>query len=328
MPRPLRTGAAIVAALALAGCGSVGGGDAENYPRRDIKVIVPFAPGGGSDLIARALAPCMRQSLSPDIDVVVQNVTGAGGRIGTFDVYDARNDGYTIGMLEPYTLTIAELTGQAGDRSAGRLNWLGQAASVPFTLVVNGSSGYRKPTDLRGKEVKVAVTQVSLAPTIKYFEALGATPRLVYYEGGSETMLAAVRGDVEAAVQVAPTALRAIDADRDALRVIAVLDDERFPQLPDTPTSAEAGVPLSDELATIAQYAYTYAAPPDTPAEITTKISDAISAAVEDAGCAEKMRNAELEPAHQSGEEVARSVQTFRDTLATVTDDLRRASGG
>lgn len=325
---PLRTGAAIVAVLTLAGCGSFGGGGVDSYPRRDIKVIVPFDPGGGSDLIARALAPCMKKSLSADIDVVVQNVTGAGGRVGTLEVYDAKNDGYTIGMLEPYTLTIAELTGQAGDRSAGKLRWLGQAAAVPFTLVVSTRSGFTKPADLRGKEVPVAVTQVSLAPTLKYFEALGATPRLVYYDGGSETMLATQRGDVEVAVQVAPTALRAIKASPDALRVLTVLDEERFPELPDVPTSAEAKVPLTDELETISQYAYNYAAPPDTPTEITTKVADAISAAVKDGDCAAKMRNAELDPAYRSGADVARSVRTFRDSLATLTDDLRRASGG
>jgi putative tricarboxylic transport membrane protein len=327
MRKPLPTSAVIVAALALAGCGNFGGGGAASYPRQDVKVIVPFDPGGGSDLIARALAPCMKQSLSPDIDVVVQNVTGAGGRVGTFEVYDAKNDGYTIGMLEPYTLTIAELTGQAGDRSAGKLNWLGQAAAVPFTLVASTRSGFTKPADLRGKEVTVAVTQVSLAPTIKYFDALGATPRLVYYDGGSETMLAAQRGDVEAAVQVAPTALRALKADQSALRILTVLDDERFPELPDVPTSKEAGVPLTDELATISQYAYNYAAPPDTPAEITKKVSDAIAAAVKDPDCVEKMRNAELDPAYESGAQVARSVRTFRDSLASLTDDLRRASG-
>jgi tripartite-type tricarboxylate transporter receptor subunit TctC len=318
---------ALAVTLAASGCAS-SAGDAASFPRRDIKVIVPWEPGGGSDLIARALAPCIKRNLSPDIDVITQNVTGASGRTGTFQVYDARPDGYTIGTLEPYTLTIAALTGQAGGRSPGKLNWLGQVSAVPMTLAVNAKSGLSSLEDFRGKEVRVAVTQVTLAATLKYLETLGAKPRMVFYDGGSETMLATVRGDVDAAVQVAPTVVRAMKANQGAIRVIATLSGERHKDLPETPTTAELGVPLTPDLATITQYAYVYGVAPETPPQVAKRLEDAIAAATKDTSCVEQLRRANLDVAYQSAAQVKQSMRSFENGLATFADDLRSASGG
>ncbi|SFN99310.1 Tripartite-type tricarboxylate transporter, receptor component TctC [Actinomadura madurae] len=316
------------ALIATAGCANGAGGGAGSFPKRDIKVIVPFEPGGGSDLIARALAPCIKKNLATDADVVIQNVTGAGGRTGTFQLYDARPDGYTIGTLEPFTLTIASLTGQSGGRTPERLNWLGQVSAVPMTLTVNAKSGLTGLGDFRGKRVRVAVSQVTLPATIKYLEALGATPRLVYYDGGSETMLATVRGDVDAVVQVAPTVIRAMKANPGAVRVISTLSGTRFKDLPETPTSAELNVPLSPELATISQYTYDFAVPAGTAPAITQKLEGAIAAATRDQSCVEKMRRANLEVSHQNGAQVKRSMRSFQQSLAKLTGELRRATSG
>jgi tripartite-type tricarboxylate transporter receptor subunit TctC len=319
-PRRSAVTAVVVVAVVAAGCG----GSAGEFPRRDVTVVVPWEPGGGSDLIARALAPCMKKALGRK--VVIQNVTGASGRIGTFGVYDAKPDGYRIGVLEPYTLTIAALTGQAGDRKPERLVWLGQISAVPMTLVVNAKTGIDSLDDLRGRQVSTAVTQVTLAATLRYLKLIGATPKLVFYDGGSETMLATVRGDVEAAVQVAPTVLRASAANPGVLRVVTVLSGERVADLADTPTTGQLGVPLDADTATIASYSYAYAAAPGTPEPVARTLENAIAAAAKDATCAENVRRAKLAVIYTAAAETTESMRSFERGLAAVREDLLRAT--
>jgi tripartite-type tricarboxylate transporter receptor subunit TctC len=197
-----------------------------------------------------------------------------------------------------------------------------------MTLVARADSGLTSLADLRGQRVTVAVTQVTLAATLKYLQLLGATPELVHYDGGSETMLATVRGDVQAAVQVAPTVARAVAANPGALRPLAVLAEDRVADLPEVPTTAEVGAPLTADVTPFARYSYAFAAPPDTPAPVLRTLETAIADAARDSGCAADVARAKLPVVHEPADQVAESMQPFADGLLVIREDLLRAAVG
>ena len=90
--------------------------EATKYPERDIVIVCPWVAGGGSDVIARASARYLRKYLPKQMNVIVQNVTAAGGRVGSFQVYDAKPDGYTLGLLEPFVFVMADAMRELGNR--------------------------------------------------------------------------------------------------------------------------------------------------------------------------------------------------------------------
>ncbi len=249
------------------------------YPERPIRVIVPFAPGGGGDLQARLLAAAVAPHLGQPL--VVENRTGAGGNIGTVAVAQAAADGYTLLATTP-AFTINETLYARPGYSVAR-DFVGVApwATSPMVLVVNPTL----PVTTLGELVAYARANpgrltyasggVGLITHIGQ-ELLKFQQRLdmvhAPYRGQAPAITDLLAGQVQMSMDSPFSSLPFIRAGR--LRALATTGTTRTATLPEVPSVVEAGFP--DLVATIW---YGLAAPRGTPAAAVARLNEAVQAA-------------------------------------------------
>ncbi len=235
-------------AAALAACGAAFA--QAGFPNQPIKLVVPFAPGGSTDLAARLIAEYGARELGQPI--VVENRAGAGGSLGMEFVAKARADGYTLGMATVST------HGANPAVYGSRLKYdpvkdfapVTNVATTPSVFAVNPKN---LAADMRQFVAMARATpgKVSFATpgvgslghaNIEHFAALAQIKLLhVPYKGAGVAMNDALAGQVDAITDNLPTALPHIKAGK--LRALAVLSEKRSPALPDVPTYGELGYP-------------------------------------------------------------------------------------
>jgi len=253
-------------------------------PQRNITLIVPSAPGGTLDALARFFAQAMTPSLGRT--VVVENVSGAGGLIGMQRTMRSDPDGHTLvfGNMGIMAAFVA-LNPTAGYDPRRDLAPVGMAAHVPMVLATSPRSGV---TDLRGLLDRIRErregatfgtaglgTTSHLAPAL-LMQLTGLKATLVSYRGAGPAMNDLAGGVVDAVIDQTVTM---IPAHRGRTAVaLAVSGTQRVPQIPDVPTFAEAGVPAFDLVVWNA-----IAAPKDTPQPVIDRLAAAIEAALADA---------------------------------------------
>ena len=296
-----------LALAALAVVAFTGLANAQNYPTHPITMIVPFPAGGPSDVVARIMADGMGKHLGQQ--VVVENVGGAGGTLGTGRAADATADGYTI---------LAASMGPMVSAPAFYPNLKYDPAKdfAPIGLSANASAAIVAKNDFPAKDLKEFIAYVKKdGATVKqahggvgasshmacllFTSQLGIKPQLVPYRGTGPALNDLVGGHVdffcEQVVSVAP----AIKGGK--IKAYAVSDDERSPALPDVPSAKEAGAP---------QYMFNIwsgiYAPKGAPKEVVDKLADALNKTLEDPETGKKLvtlggtvpAKAERGPAH------------------------------
>lgn len=192
---------ALLLILLICGLSIVGAKDSGAYPNRPILIIVPFAPGGATDLIARKTAGIMEKVLGQPI--AVQNMPGGGTAIGQQYVQDAAHDGYTV-LAEPTDITSIAIMGQS---KLTYRDWafIGIAASVPATFVVSPDSPYKTIEDLvaamKTKKLVAAVADSGCAWTRAiglFCKELGLiTPQFIPSGGGYNAAVSAMKKEVD-----------------------------------------------------------------------------------------------------------------------------------
>lgn len=240
---------AVACAAALAALGTVHAQD--NYPTKPIRLIVPFAPGGSTDLAARLVAEFGSRELGQQI--VVENKAGAGGSTGMEFVAKSPADGYTLGMATVST------HGSNPAVYAGKLKYHPLKDFAPVTNVATTPSVFAvNPNKVQAKDMKEFIALAKAAPgkfsfgspgtgslghaNISHFAALAGIELLhVPYKGAGQAMNDAVGGQVDAITDNLPSALAHIKGGK--LRALAVLAEQRSPALPDVPTYGELGFP-------------------------------------------------------------------------------------
>ncbi|MBN7794162.1 tripartite tricarboxylate transporter substrate binding protein [Microbacterium esteraromaticum] len=231
---------AAAAALVLAGCSPVEeGGDASSFPDKDIRLIIQANPGGGSDLSSRALASELENIL--DVSVIPENMPGAAGALAMEFVGAQEADGYVIGFA-PVEIAMLNTT-QGADVLPENYDLLGQIMLAPGVVTVGADSGIESLDDLVAQAEAGAVTVANSgagsiweAATLGLADATGAEFTPVAYDGGATAVGAAASGETVAAVSGLGEAL----AQGEAVRILAVMHDERHPDAADVPTVEEA----------------------------------------------------------------------------------------
>src|SRR5258706_6496892 len=243
MKKNLAVGMSIVAATLAAGSSS-----AKEYPVRPIRIIVGFAPGGPTDVIARIVAQKLSESLGQQ--VVVDNRSGAGGNIGIGMVANATPDGYTILVVSSALVLNPGLYGKIPYDAEKSFSPVSNMAASPNVYIVHPSVPAKSMQELI-KVVQGATKKYSFAPP-----GIGTTPDLsavifrlttkldvatIPYNGAGPAVAAVIANQVPLGCMAMPPATPHILGGR--LRALAVTTAKRSPVLPHVPTMAESGLP-------------------------------------------------------------------------------------
>ncbi len=282
----LRAALAVTAALALGGAHAQGA-----YPARPVKLIVPFAPGGSTDLAARLVAEYGSRELGQSI--VVENKAGAGGSTGMEFVARSPADGYTLGMA-----TVS--THGSNPAVYGRkLRYHPLKDFAPVTNVATTPSVFAVHPGTPARTMKEFISLVQANPgkysfaspgigslghaNIEHFMALAKMEMLhVPYKGAGQAMTDAMSGQVTAITDNLPSALPNIASGK--LRALAVLSEQRSPSLPDVPTYGELGFPQMGSGGW-----FGVVAPAGTPPEVIARLNTAFHKAMKHPDFIKKM---------------------------------------
>ena len=284
---------------------------AQTFPSKPVMLVVPYNPGGALDFVARTLGQALSERLGQP--VVVENRPGASGGIGTQFVASSAPDGYTL-LMDTVTNRGINAVLQKDTATFDYKNDLqlaGTVGSVPFVLIVNKNLPTGTAADLvahattGGNEVSFASTGIGSSEHLatELFRIITNGKYLhVPYTGGALAIADVVAGHVDAMIAVTPTALPFV-ASGDVLPLLVTMP-ERIEQLPDVPTSAEAGYP---DLLVSSLYAVH--APAGLDAAAAEILHDAISKVVADPAFQEAMRTRGLIPLQSTYEEAQEMFQ-------------------
>jgi tripartite-type tricarboxylate transporter receptor subunit TctC len=269
---------ALPAMTVSAGRAQSGTADAADYPDRPVTFIVPFAPAGGTDTLARLLAAQLQQRLGKPF--VVENRPGAGTVIATNFVAKSAADGYTIMMAVSSLAIDATLYKSLPYDPAKDLALVALIARVPFVLVVNPSLPVNNVEDLikLAKERPLSYGSGGIGAFHHLAAALfsnmaGIKMTHVPYHGTAPALTDLMGGYIQLMFSDLGPALPLINAGK--LRALAVTTAQRFAALPDVPPLADAGVPGFDAAAWQG-----VVAPAQTPQPILAKLNSELNAIV------------------------------------------------
>mgnify|MGYP003344066730 CR=1 FL=1 len=220
---------------------------AQNYPNRPIRFISPYAPGGGTDLLARLVAQKLTERLGQS--VVVENRPGAGSVIGTDLVAKAPPDGYTL-LVVAASVTMSPSLYKLPFDPVRDLAPISQLTSLPNILVVHPSLPVKSTRELialakaRPGELNYAAGTIGAAPHLasELFNAMAHTNIVrIGYKGTGPSVIALLGGEVQVGFIPPIVATQHIKAGK--VRALGFTGTARLPALPEVPTIAEAGVP-------------------------------------------------------------------------------------
>lgn len=281
-----RVGAASTLAAGFAGCiGSDGEGDGDDYPSDDLRYIIPFSEGGGTDTFARQIIPVMGDEL--ETNIAIENIPGAASLRGTGELYYADSDGYTFGGFNPPSTPVSAMVNPP-DFEMTELKGVGAYARAPFVIVANPEHGIEDFEDLKsrydsgeletfsGKE-RGGVDHV-LALLMKNDEEYDfGWERYVGYDGSGPAVQATVSGEVPAAISTASAAQGAVEDDR--VDTVVCLTSEGASVYPDLQSTVDEGYPNIDYLGQLRRCMY---APPETSDDQIQVLTEALEAALQD----------------------------------------------
>lgn len=293
---------AVVLAFGLAGPAI-----AQGYPERPIRVVVASGPGGASDVVARTFQQAVDR-VSPQ-PMIVQNMPGGGTSIGAREVALADPDGYHVLMMHEGVVSAAAQgifePGMSGLRP------LASTGRDVYTVVVNANSPYKTLGDLieaaKTTDIKTAVNIGGLnhMTSLIVADAGGVTIRPVQTGSGADSVRALLGNQTDVIFTV-PSDVSGYVESGD-MRILAVLDDNRSPFLPDVPTAAEAGYPA------VSRLTHMWWAPADTPDEQAAWLEAQLKAAMDDPAVVEFLQGRMIDRVFLSSAEVgAYTDQTFK----------------
>ena len=318
--RALRV-AAVLAAACVATTGTAVHAQ-QNYPAKPIRFIVPFAPGGGGDIIVRAVAQKLTQRL--DVSVVVDNRTGAGGNVGTEIAAHALPDGYTLLManVAPMAINVSVYKPLPYDpmRDFSPVTLM---ASFPNVLVVHPAAPAHSIAELialaRVKPGELTYASAGNGSTThlaaEFFRAQAGLKLIhVPYKGGGPALTDLLAGQVTMYFGSMPASLPHIRAGR--LRGLGVTSLQRSRAAPDIPTVADSGFPGFEAVTWIGAVA-----PAGTPRAIVGRLNQEIAAVVHEPDVAQRLEAQGAEPVSDTPEAFADYIRSEIRKWAGVVRD-------
>ena len=276
-------------AAALAGLGCAGTGWAQAYPAKPITLVVPFAAGGPTDVVARTLGAAMTKSLGQT--VLVENKTGAGGTIAAAFTARAAPDGYTFLIHHNGMATAPALYRKLSYKPLADFEYVSQVIDVPMTLVgrkdlpAEDFKALMAHARANGDKVNLAhagLGAVSHLCGMLVRQAMGVEMTTVPYQGTGPAMNALLAGQVDLLCDQTTSTTPYIKAG--SVKLYGVTTPNRLKTLPDTPTLAEQGLPGFQVVVWHGIYA-----PKGTPREAIDKFGAALKSTLKDPAMAQRL---------------------------------------
>ena len=227
--------------------GHAQGDAAQTYPTKPIHLVVGFGPGGGNDIYARLIQPKLAERLGKP--VVIENKSGAGGTIAATLVAKSAPDGHTLYLGATGAMTISPAVFSKLPYDTLRdFTPISMIAWNPLLLAVNANTPVKSVQELvayakanPAKATYASSSPAFLLPTEQFKQRTGAPLVGANYKSSGESLAAVISGEVLMAIADAPPVIEQLKAGR--VRALAVMSAQRFTDLPDVPTMAEAGLP-------------------------------------------------------------------------------------
>jgi tripartite-type tricarboxylate transporter receptor subunit TctC len=291
---------------------------AQVYPSRPITMIVPFAPGGGTDVAARIVGEHMGRTLGQQI--VIQNIAGAGGTIGSTRAMRAEHDGYTLLMGQMGThATAVALYPNLAYRPDADFAPIGLVCDAPEMVVARKDFSPKDFAEFisfvkaNADKLNVGhagVGSIFFSTCLMLNSILNVKPTMVAFNGGAPAMNTLVAGQIDYMCADIVTAAPQLQAG--TIKAYAIASAARHPAIPTVPTSDEAGLPEFHVSGWFALFA-----PQATPKPILDKLTDALDRALDN----ETTRKRLLELGNDVPEKPRRGQQALRTLLGS---EIRR----
>jgi len=308
---------ATAAALAL-GCASLAG--AEDFPAKPIKIIVPYAPGGGADILARLVGDKLSERLKQP--VIVENHGGGSNTIGMGMVARSEPDGYTLGLATPvFVMAPLGMKAKPYDPIAD-FTPVAMIGFTPLVLVVHPSVpaktvqefialGRANPGKLNFASLGKVTTQ-GLAATM-FNQMAGIDAVQVPYKGSAPGVRDLLSGNVQYMFNALPSMLGHVKGGK--LRGLGVSSAKRSPELPDLPTIDEAlpGYQVTTW--------YTFVAPKGTPTDVVERLNHEVNEILAEPDVADKLHKRGLTPDAMTPERLGHHFETEAAKWAKVAHD-------
>src|SRR5262245_31615215 len=305
----------------LLGSLAAGAGLAQDYPDKPIRIVVPFAPGGSTDVLARLIGQKLGERWGQP--VLVENRSGAGGNIGAEQIAKSAPDGYSLLLGGVPHAISASLYSKLPYDLAGDLTAVAEIASFPSAIVLHPSLPAHSVKELialaRARPGQLSYGSAGVGSpnhlALVLFDTMaGVSMTHVAYKGSGQLIGDLLAGQVQLASMGTPVALPHIQSGK--LRAIAVTGAARSSLLPEVPTVSEAGLPGFEVTSW-----YGVFGPAGLPAHIVAKLNSEIGRAVTTPEVKERLAALGAEPSLKSPDEFGRYVRQEIARWARVVKD-------
>jgi tripartite-type tricarboxylate transporter receptor subunit TctC len=296
---------------------------AANYPDKPIRIIVPFAPGGGSDLVARFLQNGLEKGLG--VPIIIDNRPGAGGTLGSTLAARSAPDGYTFLVTSAsFTFSPSIYKDLAYD-AIKDFTFITNISTTPLVLVVHPSMPVKNVKEFlslarsRPGEVHYASGGYgsNIHLTTELFKYMAKVDlRHIPYKGGGPANIAVLTGEVQVVFTGVMSSKPFVSAGK--MRAIAVTTKERSPVYPELPSIHEAGVPGYDKGGWTGMYA-----PARLPSAVTDKVYGAIARILKDPVVIERLKTDGLTPVGTPPAEFAAFVKAEIEEWAKLVKEMK-----
>lgn len=294
---------------------------AQTYPERPVKLVVPYAPGGSADIVARLIADEWGKALGKSM--FIENKAGAGGNLGVDAVAKSTADGYTIGLQTVSLAINPSLTAKMPYDTLKDLAPIGMVAASQHVLVVNNNLPAKDLKELlalaKSKPGKLTYGSAGGGSTFhmsaELFKAMAGLAIVhIPYRGGGPALTDTIAGQVDMSFPVLSAAQGHVQAGK--LRALGVTGSKRSPLMPSVPTIAEAGVPgYSFETW------FMVFAPAGTPKPVIDKLNASLASTLQSAAVKERMAKEGFEPTPSTPGEAASRLQAEMPKWAKLVQE-------
>ena len=301
---------ALIAALAASSV------HAQPFPTKPVRIVVPYAPGGGTDIISRTIAQKLSESWGQN--VFVENRAGANGITGTDAVLKSPPDGHNLVVVVAAHVINASLQKTIPYDPVADVAPVTLIARSPWVIVVTLAvpaatlREFAAHAKANPGKLRFGSSEPSSRLAGEQFKQLaGIDLEHIPYKGGSQIMTDMLGGQIESGFTSTLTALQHYKSGK--LKVLAVAGKSRHPSMPDVPTAIEAGYPAYETYAWYGMYA-----PKGTPREVVNRIQQEIARALRRPDMLERMTQLGAEPIASTPEEFAAYTRSEHEKFARL----------